>query len=83
MPATKVAGCLLDRVPLKPVQEVKAPRIRPAAPEVASALAARDKEHPVEVGKVAYADGVAEILQNKCQNCHRPGQVGPFSLLTL
>jgi peroxiredoxin len=80
--ATKVAGCVLDRVPLKPVQEVKAPRIRPAAPEVASALAARDKEHPVEVGKVAYSDGVAEILQNKCQNCHRPGQVGPFSLLT-
>ena len=25
---------------------------------------------------------VAEIIQNKCQTCHRPGQVGPFSLLT-
>ena len=40
------------------------------------------KEHPVEVGKVSYAADVAEIIQNKCQTCHRPGQVGPFSLLT-
>ena len=82
MPATKVAGCLLDRVELKPVEQAKAPRIRPAAPEVASALDARDKQHPVEVGKVSYAADVAAIIQNKCQTCHRPGQVGPFSLLS-
>src|SRR5262249_29043568 len=25
---------------------------------------------------------VAPILQKHCQECHRPGQVGPFSLLT-
>ena len=24
----------------------------------------------------------APILQNRCQECHRPGQVGPFSLMT-
>jgi peroxiredoxin len=82
VPATKVAGCLLDRAPLKPVAQVNAPRIRPAAPEVARVLAALDKEHPIEVGKVSYAANVAEIIQTKCQNCHRPGQVGPFSLLT-
>jgi peroxiredoxin len=80
--ATKVAGCLLDRAPYKPVEQVNATRIRAAAPEVASLLAARDKEHPIEVGKVSYASNVAEIIQNKCQTCHRPGQVGPFSLLS-
>src|SRR5262245_4573287 len=32
--------------------------------------------------QVTYAKHVAAILQNRCQACHRPGQVGPFSLLT-
>jgi peroxiredoxin len=81
-PATKVAGCLIDRVELKPVAQAKSPRIRSAAPEVANLLEAREKEHPIDVGKVTYAVNVAEIVQNKCQTCHRPGQVGPFSLLT-
>ncbi len=82
VPATRVAGCLLDRVAVKPVEQPNSPRIRAAAPEVASLLAAREKEHPIEVGKVTYAGDVAAIIQNKCQTCHRPGQVGPFSLLT-
>jgi len=30
---------------------------------------------------VTYAEHVAPILQASCQPCHRPGQVGPFSLL--
>jgi peroxiredoxin len=81
-PATKVAGCLIDRVELKPVAQTKSPRIRAAAAEVANLLAEREKDHPIDVGKVSYAGGVAEIVQNKCQTCHRPGQVGPFSLLT-
>jgi len=29
-----------------------------------------------------YARDVAPILQRRCQGCHRPGQVGPFALLT-
>jgi mono/diheme cytochrome c family protein len=29
---------------------------------------------------VTYARDVAPILQRRCQGCHRPGQVGPFSL---
>ncbi len=29
-----------------------------------------------------YSRDVAPILQRRCQVCHRPGQVGPFSLLT-
>jgi peroxiredoxin len=80
--ATKVAGCPLDRVAPKAVEQANAPRIRPASPELAKELNARDKQSPVEVGKVSYSHDVALILQNKCQTCHRPGRVGPFSLLS-
>ncbi|HZT80115.1 MAG TPA: redoxin domain-containing protein, partial [Gemmataceae bacterium] len=31
---------------------------------------------------VTYASHVGRILHAKCASCHRPGQVGPFSLLT-
>jgi hypothetical protein len=33
-------------------------------------------------GNVTYSRDVLPILQNHCQGCHRPGEVGPFSLLT-
>jgi hypothetical protein len=33
-------------------------------------------------GSVTYYRDVAPILQKNCQSCHRPGEVGPFSLLT-
>jgi hypothetical protein len=29
-----------------------------------------------------YSKDIAAILQKNCQDCHRPGQVAPFSLLT-
>lgn len=29
-----------------------------------------------------YTKDVAPILQENCQNCHRPGQIGPMSLMT-
>jgi peroxiredoxin len=32
-------------------------------------------------GAVTYSKQVARILQKNCQECHRPGQVGPMSLL--
>ena len=32
------------------------------------------------MGEVDYATAAARIIQDKCQSCHRPGQVGPFSL---
>lgn len=42
--------------------------------------------HKKEVAKadtpVTYHKHVAAILQTKCQDCHRPGEAGPFSLLT-
>src|SRR5262250_1142798 len=31
---------------------------------------------------VTFAKDVAPILQRSCQNCHRPGQMAPMSLLT-
>src|SRR5262249_35230063 len=31
---------------------------------------------------VTYTKQVARILQNRCQECHRPGMIGPMALLT-
>src|SRR5580765_5093450 len=33
-------------------------------------------------GAPTFAKDVAPIFQAKCQTCHRPGQMGPMSLLT-
>ena len=41
-----------------------------------------ETKNPQQVDRVTFASNVADILQRKCQQCHRPGQVGPFSLLT-
>src|SRR5262245_14942727 len=32
--------------------------------------------------EVTYYRDVLPIIQNRCQSCHRPGEVGPFSLMT-
>jgi hypothetical protein len=37
---------------------------------------------PPPSGAPTFAKDVAPILQRKCQVCHRPGEAGPFSLLT-
>ncbi|MGO9468195.1 MAG: redoxin domain-containing protein [Isosphaeraceae bacterium] len=80
--ATKVEGCLLDRVEPALVAVSNAARVRPAAAVISQTLAAREREHPIEVGEVTYAGKVAAIVQNKCQGCHRPGQSAPFALLS-
>jgi hypothetical protein len=33
-------------------------------------------------GPVTYSNHIAPILFNECATCHRPGQAGPFDLLT-
>src|SRR6516164_21647 len=48
---------------------------------VAGCLIAR-KVIPKAEGQVTYTKNVSRILQNKCQECHRPGQIGPMPLLT-
>lgn len=69
--------------------KIAAPRVTPPAglrdpdPRIVAILDAKDQaEETAPVGPVTYADPVAAILQEKCQACHRPGQVAPFSLLT-
>jgi peroxiredoxin/mono/diheme cytochrome c family protein len=49
--------------------------------EVAGCLIARAVTPKAE-GTITYARHVAPILQKNCQECHRPGQVGPMALLT-
>lgn len=81
-PATEVVGCLLDRLEPKPAKLSSVPRIRPASPEIVAALKEKEPATPVDVGQVNYASHVAVVIRDHCQSCHRPGQVGPFSLLT-
>jgi peroxiredoxin len=33
-------------------------------------------------GKVTFHRDVVPILQKRCQSCHRPGEIGPFALMT-
>lgn len=33
-----------------------------------------------ETAPVTYTSHIAKILNNNCVNCHRPGEIGPFSL---
>jgi peroxiredoxin len=35
-----------------------------------------------EATKVTYAKEISRIIQRRCHECHRPGMIGPFSLLT-
>lgn len=80
--ATEVAGCPIERVEAQ-VARPNVKRVRPPQAAVAAARAEIEKKDgPAEVGKVTFAEDVAPILQAKCQACHRPGQSGPFSLLT-
>lgn len=37
---------------------------------------------PAEAYVPTYARDVAPLLRKNCQECHRPGQIGPFPLLT-
>ncbi len=58
---------------------------RPVSGEVTQAIGCRiyrPQKTPAKVGNVTYYRDVLPILQNRCQECHRPGEVGPFSLMT-
>jgi peroxiredoxin len=52
----------------------------PVTPAVGCPIA-RDRAVK-KTGTVTYHRDVLPILQNQCQQCHRPGEVGPFSLTT-
>src|ERR1700681_4190323 len=51
-------------------------RIRAVLPLFAAGAIATAQE------QVTFTKDVAPILQRACQNCHRPGSLGPMSLLT-
>jgi peroxiredoxin len=36
---------------------------------------------PAKQSSVSYAKDVSRILQERCQECHRPGQIGPMPLM--
>lgn len=77
--ATEVIGCRIERVERKVVQRTQNIRVRAASPEIMAAHEEIDPEVG-DIGQVTYASNVAAIVQNKCQSCHRPGQVAPFPL---
>ncbi|HZY89933.1 MAG TPA: hypothetical protein VFE78_34240, partial [Gemmataceae bacterium] len=52
-----------------------------ATTDVPGCLIGRARK-PRVAGEVTYAKQVSRILQKRCQECHRPGEVGPMSLLT-
>ncbi len=52
----------------------------PAMPAIGCAIRRPSKPAAVAPGTPTYAKEVAPILQAKCEGCHRPGEVAPFSL---
>lgn len=65
---------LTDLLAGKPVRE-------PVTEAVGCPIAAREVVAKTAT-KLTYHKDIAPILQKHCQSCHRPGEVGPFSLLT-
>ncbi len=58
---------------------------RPVAEPVTQAIGCpivRDEPKVSATGNVTYHKDVQPIVQTHCQSCHRPGEVGPFSLMT-
>jgi mono/diheme cytochrome c family protein len=49
--------------------------------EIPGCLIARAKKPRVQ-GEVTFTKHVSRILQQRCQECHRKGEIGPMSLLT-
>lgn len=58
------------------------PVAKPQTRAFGCAIARPRKTAKSGAGKVTFHRDVAPILQERCQACHRPGQIAPFSLLT-
>lgn len=43
---------------------------------------AKTEKKSVPVAEMTWAGGVAKTIQTRCQGCHRPGEAGPFPLMT-
>jgi hypothetical protein len=56
---------------------------RPVTEAAGCPIARQPRPAPRPAGeRVTYTRHVARIVQDHCQECHRPGEAGPFSLLT-
>ncbi|MCI0740961.1 MAG: redoxin domain-containing protein [Gemmataceae bacterium] len=51
-----------------------------AKTDVAGCLIGRAQKPRVE-GKITFAKDISRLMQKRCQECHRPGEIGPMSLL--
>jgi mono/diheme cytochrome c family protein len=54
---------------------------KPVDAAIVQAVGCPLPEPPKVSASPTYTKDVATILQKHCQECHRPGQVGPFSLM--
>ena len=64
------------------IEAVLADKPAPVAEtEVAGCLITRSQKATADA-KVTFTKDVAKILQKNCQECHRPGQIGPMPLLS-
>jgi mono/diheme cytochrome c family protein len=54
----------------------------PQPPQAPAGKGAREPAPAPATGPVTYCRDVAPILSRHCAACHRPGEVGPFPLLT-
>ncbi|MCI0379373.1 MAG: redoxin domain-containing protein [Gemmataceae bacterium] len=52
-----------------------------AKTDVAGCVIGRAQKPRVE-GKVTFAKDISRLMQKRCQECHRPGEIGPMSLLS-
>jgi peroxiredoxin len=76
---TEAFGCLIERS--KPIASRRPSAVaQPGKPE--SEGSDEVASHAITAKRVTFSADVAPILQDKCQSCHRPGQAGPFALLT-
>ena len=53
----------------------------PAATAVSGCLIGRIRE-PDPTAEVTYSNQIARVLQHRCEECHREGQIAPFPLTT-
>jgi peroxiredoxin len=60
---------------------LKGDEIAVAKTDTAGCFIARATK-PKETGTVTYSKEVSRVIQKNCQECHRPGQVGPMQLLS-
>lgn len=89
LPVTTAFGCPIPELegdttthsPEMP-DSPESPVSTPIAPDATTDAA--PASHPITktAATVTWSQDIAALLQKNCQSCHRPGQVGPFSLLT-